>query len=125
MNILIRKIDEKKTFLKNADFAYIKPTEDLDATFFLSEDDLDRFANSTEENQEQIILKKFNNKRFFYISMNDYDAILVDEGNKIYLSSFWVKQECQEIKNIKPDFKKAKKEIAEFFSNTEKKKLAS
>lgn len=125
LNMLIAKIVERKLILRDLSFAYIRPTEDFDAISFLSEDELDRFANSIEENQEQIVLKIFNGKKSFFVSMNEYDAIIVDDGAKILVSSYWVKKETLNHENIEPNFKKAKVEVLDYFATAKMKKLAS
>lgn len=125
LDVLIEKLTAKRTVLKDVYFAYIRPAKEWDILPFHHEHDLDRFANSTEENQEQIILKFFNGKKSFFISMISYDAIVVDDGDNIRLTSFWAKREPQRIEDIEPDLEKAKDEIVSFFSTVETKKLAS
>lgn len=121
-------LNTKKDVLDSLDYAYTFLDEKLDFKAFSCAEDVERYANSQDEDVEQIILKKFNGKRSLFVVTNVYNAILVYDGYKFLTTTYRLKQKPQPIDpNYEPDYTNLKEELLRLFAeaNEDTKKLAS
>ena len=124
-------LNSKKDILDSLDYAYTFLNENLDFKAFLCTEDMERFANSQDENIEQIVLKKFNGKKSLFVSTHIYDAVIVYDGYNFLTTSYWLRRKLQPIEKVdletEIDYTKFKEEILKLFAeaNEDTKKLAS
>ena len=128
LHTLTALLNTKKDILDSLDYAYTFLGENLDFKAFSCAEDVERYANSQDEDVEQIILKKFNGKKSIFISTNIYNAIIVYDGQKFVTCRYRLKLNSQPIDpDYKIDYTNAKQEILRLFAeaNEDTTKLAS
>ncbi len=124
-------LNTKKDILDSLDYAYTFLDKKLDFKAFSCTEDMERFANSQDENVEQIVLKKFNGKKSLFIRTHIYDAVIVYDGYGFLTTSYWLRRKPQLIEKVdletEIDYTKFKEEILRLFAeaNEDTKKLAS
>lgn len=89
LSVILKLLEENKEKFKCVDFAYILPTEKLEFIQFHDDDGLYRFANSREEGESYILLTTNEVDKGFAISMPDYDAVIIDDGNRLFVHDYW------------------------------------
>ncbi len=124
-------LNTKKDILDSLDYGYTFLDEKLDFKSFSCTEDMERYANSQDENVEQIVLKKFNGKKSLFISTQIYNAVIVYDSHNFLTTSYWLRQKPKPIEKVdletEIDYTKFKDEILRLFAeaNEDTTKLAS
>jgi hypothetical protein len=127
LNELLDLLNTQDLFLKTSLYGHIEVSHDgLGVVRVFSEEALlDKFANSKSDDTEQIVLKDFNEKKTLFVSLKEFDAVLVYDGRTFVLSQFWGSDRRNTALLQPVDFEKFKAELQNYFSSASIRKYVS